>query len=110
MRNQYGRHLRALVARHFSLDVTIAMHDVDAFEEQMSAYPAITVISRGRQQPAVVADTTAAFGPDNAPGLAHYVRSASRRHSPPGATRHPACPIGSPATSRGRPAVLPGWR
>jgi len=32
MRNQYGRHLRALVAGHFSLDATIAMHDVDAFE------------------------------------------------------------------------------
>lgn len=75
MRNQYGRHLRALVARHFSLDVAITMHDVDAFEEQVSAYPAITVISRGVQGPAVVADTTAAFGGDDAPDLARYVRS-----------------------------------
>jgi len=77
MRNQYGRYLRALVAGHFSLDLAIAMHDVDAFEEQVSAYPAITVISRGPQQSAVVADTTAVFGTDDASDLARYVRSGN---------------------------------
>lgn len=75
MRNQYGRHLRALVARDFSLDVAIAMHDVDAFEERVSAYPAITVISRGGQDSAVVAETTATFGVGDASGLARYASS-----------------------------------
>ncbi len=75
MRNQYGKHLRALISSRYSLDVTIAMHDVDAFEDQVSAYPAITIISRRPQQAAVVADTKAAFGARSAPGLTAYVGS-----------------------------------
>ncbi len=78
MRNQYGRHLRALVAGHFSLDVAITMHDVDAFESRVSAYPAITVISRNEQKSAVVADTTAAFNAQDAPALARYTLSGSK--------------------------------
>jgi adenine-specific DNA-methyltransferase len=77
MRNQYGRHLRALVARNFSLDVAIAMHDVDAFEKQVSAYPAITVISRNQQQSAVVADTNATFGSDDSASLTSYVNGTT---------------------------------
>ncbi|MFD6287635.1 Eco57I restriction-modification methylase domain-containing protein [Streptomyces sp. NPDC060205] len=61
MRNQYGRDLRKLVARDYSMDLVLTMHDVNAFEEQVSAYPAITVVSRGDQDAAIVADTTAAF-------------------------------------------------
>jgi len=41
MRNQYGRELRRLVGEEFALDVCVTMHDVDAFEEQVSAYPAV---------------------------------------------------------------------
>jgi adenine-specific DNA-methyltransferase len=62
MRNQYGRKLRQLVTRCFSMDLALVMHDVDAFQEQVSAYPAITVISRREQGGAVAADTTRAFG------------------------------------------------
>jgi hypothetical protein len=76
MRNQYGKHLRALVAERFSVNVVIGMHDVDAFEDQVSAYPAVTVLSRRAQGPAVVADTTAAFGPRTAGELEMYVRGA----------------------------------
>ena len=74
MRNQYGRHLRAMIAAQFSVDVTIAMHDVDAFDELVSAYPAITVISRRAQAAAVVADTTAAFGADAGADLSEHIR------------------------------------
>jgi adenine-specific DNA-methyltransferase len=38
------------------------MHDVDAFDDQVSAYPAITIISNSPQSVAVAADTTQAFG------------------------------------------------
>ncbi|MFE2721907.1 Eco57I restriction-modification methylase domain-containing protein [Kitasatospora sp. NPDC059327] len=62
MRNQYGRKLRQLVTRRFSMDLSLVMHDVDAFQDQVSAYPAITVISRREQGGAVAADTTRAFG------------------------------------------------
>jgi hypothetical protein len=66
MRNQYGRHLRQLIATGFSVDVTITMHDVDAFEEQVSAYPAISLLRRGAQGRAVVANTTRRFNPEDA--------------------------------------------
>lgn len=62
MRNQYGRQLRQLVTSRYSMDLAIVMHDVDAFDDQVSAYPAITVISNRPQCSAVAADTTRAFG------------------------------------------------
>ena len=43
------------------------MHDVDAFEESVSAYPAVTVIRRAEQSTAVVANATKSFGEANAP-------------------------------------------
>lgn len=61
MRNQYGRRLRELVTRKYSVELVLTMHDVDAFHEQVSAYPAITIIRNAPQGQAVVADTTQAF-------------------------------------------------
>lgn len=75
MRNQYGRVLRRLIADKYDLEVVISMHDVDAFEEQVSAYPAITVIHRGRQGAAIVADTTARFGMQDASAILGYIQS-----------------------------------
>ena len=75
MRNQYGRHLREFIADKFSLDVSITMHDVDAFEAQVSAYPAITVLSRQRQGGAVVADTVSGFDATDTPEFLQYLRS-----------------------------------
>lgn len=75
MRNQYGRILRKLIADRYDLEVVISMHDVDAFEEQVSAYPAITVIHRGHQDAVIVADTTARFGAKDASKVLEYVRS-----------------------------------
>lgn len=74
MRNQYGRHLREFIAARYSVDVTITMHDVDAFEEQVSAYPAISILRRDQQGPAVVADTTRAFGPADATALLTWIQ------------------------------------
>ncbi|MFJ4790784.1 Eco57I restriction-modification methylase domain-containing protein [Streptomyces sp. NPDC088794] len=62
MRNQYGRGLRKLVTQRYSMDLVVTMHDVDAFEERVSAYPAITVVRNGRQGSVIAADTTGAFG------------------------------------------------
>lgn len=61
MRNQYGKGLRELIVGEYSVDTVITMHDVDAFEEEVSAYPAITVIRAEQQSTAVVANTTSAF-------------------------------------------------
>ncbi len=75
MRNQYGRVLRKLISDGYDLEVVISMHDVDAFEEQVSAYPAITVVQREHQGAAIVADTTARFGARDAAEVLEYIRS-----------------------------------
>ncbi|MGH3942670.1 MAG: Eco57I restriction-modification methylase domain-containing protein [Pseudonocardiaceae bacterium] len=69
MRNQYGRRLRELVTRGYSVELILTMHDVDAFHEQVSAYPAITIIRNAPQGQAIAADTTHAFGPGAAEEL-----------------------------------------
>jgi len=76
MRNQYGRHLRRLIADNFSLDVTISMHDVEAFEEPVSAYPAVSVLHRGAQTFTIMADATRAFGPEDASNLPMWASDA----------------------------------
>lgn len=72
MRNAYGRALRSLVAGDYSVEAAITMHDVDAFETQVSAYPAITVIRAGVQGPAAIADTTAEFAETSAAELLEW--------------------------------------
>lgn len=72
MRNQYGAPLRQFVAQDYAVEAVWIMHDVDAFEAQVSAYPAISVIRRGRQGEPVVAETSAAFGATAAAELAQW--------------------------------------
>ncbi|GAA2627226.1 Eco57I restriction-modification methylase domain-containing protein [Paractinoplanes durhamensis] len=75
MRNAYGKDIRALVAAEYAVEAAISMHDVDAFEEQVAAYPAVTVIRSGEQGPAVIADTNARFGERDATLLAGWFRA-----------------------------------
>ena len=48
LKNRYGGPLRALIAREFHLSHYIDMDGADAFQSDVAAYPAITVIRRGR--------------------------------------------------------------
>jgi hypothetical protein len=66
MRNQYGQRLRSLVAAHFAVEATIEMHDVAAFDAEVSAYPSITIVRRATQGPAVIATAYGSFGRDAA--------------------------------------------
>jgi adenine-specific DNA-methyltransferase len=77
MRNQYGASLRALIASDFAVEHVWTMHDVDAFEAKVSAYPAIVVLHRGAQGSAVVADTTEQFGPNSAAELRAWTTAAT---------------------------------
>ncbi|ARQ68501.1 Eco57I restriction-modification methylase domain-containing protein [Streptomyces marincola] len=72
MRNQYGRRLRRLVTERFSMDLALVMHDVDAFDDQVSAYPAITLISNKPQAAAVAADTNRSFRAQEARDFADW--------------------------------------
>ncbi|HEU4701390.1 MAG TPA: N-6 DNA methylase [Conexibacter sp.] len=49
MRNAYGAKLRELVTSNWSVEAIVSMTGVDAFEEEVDAYPAITLIRRGAQ-------------------------------------------------------------
>jgi adenine-specific DNA-methyltransferase len=55
MRNQYGGELRGLVTSAYAVDVVIEMHNAGAFQDEVDAYPAITVIRRRAQRSTVVA-------------------------------------------------------
>ena len=79
MHNAYGARLRRFIAKRYSVDVTIKMHDVDAFEEQVSAYPAISVLRRGKQGRSITADTTASFGPGDARSFSKWALNANSR-------------------------------
>lgn len=50
MRNAYGAKLRELVTAGWSVDAIVSMTGVDAFEDEVDAYPAITVLTRSRQE------------------------------------------------------------
>ena len=49
MKNKYGKKLRDLVSKNFSLSAYIDMVETDAFHSKVSAYPAITVIEQGHR-------------------------------------------------------------
>lgn len=86
MRNQYGRLLRDLVANHFSFEAAIEMHDVDAFAEEVSAYPSIVVIRNREQHPVLVAETQGDFSARDAASLEKWRGSAKQGEEKQGGT------------------------
>ncbi|MET7423651.1 N-6 DNA methylase [Dactylosporangium sp. NPDC005555] len=110
MRNQYGRALRKkVVTGEFAIDTCLIMHGVAAFEEDVSAYPAVTIIRRGVQGEVVAGDAGDDFNED---GAAQFMKWAAKRNdATPFATRSAVAarlphwhttteswPDGSPAT------------
>ena len=90
MRNQYGEPLRELVSRRYAVEHVWTMHDVDAFEEQVSAYPAII---GARQPPAGLGGGGGHDVPRSGlPVLPRSCRLCRTRRSPsspaPGVTAH----------------------
>lgn len=55
MLNQYGAGLRKLVTSGYHVETIVEMHQAHAFEAEVNAYPAITIIRRGQQGQVVVA-------------------------------------------------------
>ena len=90
MRNQYGRKLRALIGDEFSMDTAIEMHDVDAFEDQVSAYPAITIVRRKPQATSVFVQAKRGFNHADVPRLVAWLDGAgkSRRAVSKSTTTH----------------------
>ncbi|MGV9362776.1 Eco57I restriction-modification methylase domain-containing protein [Amycolatopsis sp. NPDC003731] len=89
MRNKYGTDLRKLVVDQFSVEHIWTMHDVDAFETQVSAYPAITVLAKKDQGEAVVVDANATFDEKSARNLQEWAcNQRSSTFSNTGAKAH----------------------
>lgn len=61
MRNQYGERLRGLISKGYSVDSVVAMREVDAFEDGVSAYPAVTVLRKGPQGSTKVVEARSTF-------------------------------------------------
>jgi adenine-specific DNA-methyltransferase len=78
MHNQYGADLRRMITNGYSVENVVAMHDVDAFEDRVSAYPAITVIRRAPQTTAIVANATQAFDESAVPAFRQWIASGSK--------------------------------
>jgi adenine-specific DNA-methyltransferase len=84
MRNQYGHRLREkILTEGFAVDSCIVMHDVNAFADDVAAYPAVTVLRRGAQGEVAVAEATALFDQDAAFKFSAWVKSDELRMSTP---------------------------
>ncbi|HET9898701.1 MAG TPA: Eco57I restriction-modification methylase domain-containing protein [Streptosporangiaceae bacterium] len=59
MRSAYGSELRRMVSAAFGIEAVIEMHDADAFEDEVSAYPAVVIIRRATQSRVIVATASA---------------------------------------------------
>lgn len=115
MLNQYGSELRSFVTSGFSLETVVEMHTANAFESDVSAYPAITVIRRSPQGSVVVARADGNAEASGVPALVAALQGTRReqinQESPSGlvATCVPSWFDGAspwPCTSPERLAIL----
>lgn len=79
MRNQYGANLRQLITEYYAVDTVITMHDADAFEDEVSAYPAIVVLRHGAQEAANVVTAGRSFAERDSVKLASWARRRNGR-------------------------------
>lgn len=109
MRNDYGRALRRkIVDGPYAVDVTLVMHDADAFESDVAAYPAITILRRGRQWSVAVGDATARFDAVAAHDFAAWTRTRRKTLDSPAirAARLPRWHRGAESWPDGSPALV----
>lgn len=77
MRNAYGAKLRELISREWSVEAIVSMTEVDAFESEVNAYPAITILRRASQKEGpLIVDARPTFDAGDAKTL---IQTAKRR-------------------------------
>jgi len=111
MRNAYGKKLRGKIADGpFSVDTVLTMHDAEAFETEVSAYPAVTVLRRGKQGPVATGLTTDTFRPEDAERFSTWAEASqvgdSLRLQSVTAARLPHWHEGDSSWPEGSPATL----
>lgn len=81
MRNAYGARLRAMVAEGWAVETVISMTGVDAFEDEVDAYPAITTFRREPQANGpLVVEASPSFGPSEASEVAALAVKSTADH------------------------------
>lgn len=98
LQNRYGSRLRAFVSQRCSLDVHVRMHGVKAFEDEVSAYPAISLIGQGRGRKVRYVDCHPEFGPGDVPAALSWIRSAKNPDALTNATAGVLSPLDGNAT------------
>ena len=78
LRNSYGERLRKKVLDGYAVDTVLTIHDADAFESEVSAYPAITVIRRGAHGRVCLADGDAQFSETQASRLLAWMSNGQK--------------------------------
>ena len=86
MRNYYGSSLRRLIGEKYSVEAIWQMHDVNAFEREVSAYPAITILANQPQGSVTVLEATAQFDSCEAGKAVQFSNSGKINGSGPGWT------------------------
>jgi hypothetical protein len=82
MHNAYGKKLRRLVANDYSVDMILEMHGVDAFDNEVSAYPAIIQISNNFQGTVACANMNETFSEESVPSLRNWLSDGARESYP----------------------------
>lgn len=77
MHNQYGAHLREFVSATYAVDAIVAMHEADAFEKEVSAYPAVVILRNGPQGPVNMVQTGEEFAEIQARQVVRWARGAA---------------------------------
>jgi hypothetical protein len=81
MRNAYGRKLRRkIIDGPYSVDTILTMHDALAFDTEVSAYPAVTVLRRGAQDQVVSGLANAKFDQEAAEQFSTWATTGSAEH------------------------------
>jgi len=81
MRNAYGARLRTMVSEEWAVETVISMTGVDAFEDEVDAYPAITVLRREPQtEGPLVVEASPGFGPAEASEVRPFAADPSASH------------------------------
>ena len=109
MRNQYGADLRQLVSESFSVETVVTMHEAKAFEDEVSAYPAIIVLRNDTQGRTNVVEANARFDESHVTRVARWARGkrvASVEDAAFSATRLEGWFVGRDLWPTGSPAKL----
>jgi hypothetical protein len=82
MRNAYGRNLRRkILDGPYAVDTVLTMHDAPAFDAEVNAYPAITMLRRGAQGEVVTGLANDQFGPEDAERFALWAAGTDQPRS-----------------------------